>query len=292
MISAHAENGDDMIRNPGSSVSDILNSSAIEQGQLVLVAETGVKGSFRLTATNFAGAAQADYFTFALPSGATYAVWLDKDANGTAPTGAAYVAATNKLMASISTGDTAAQVAAAIATAVGVVIGVTDNANGTLDFLAATMGAATAPARHNADDSGNGSLALSLVVAGVNSNHLNKYQKISASDESLYYIYYNVNSEGVDPAPGGTKLEIAVAIADSAATIATAVKSALDGVAKWTTGIVSATLTITDNATGDAADIDAGTGPDAASQLTQGSDASAYGGTAVDSLGNNPSIAG
>lgn len=280
-----------MIRNPGSSVSDILNQSAAEKGQMVLVAETGVVGSFRLTAPAFAGAAQADYFTFMLPTGATYAVWLDKDDAGTAPTGAAYVAATNKIEVDITTGDTATVVAGAIATALGAVaIGITDNADGTLDFLQDTMGDYTAPARHNANDSGNGSFVLSLVVAGVDSNHLNTYQKISASDESHYYIWYNVNSEGVDPAPGGTELEIAVAIGDTGATIATAVKAALDGVAKWTVGISTATLTITDLASGDATDLSAGTAPDSASQLTQGADAPVYGGVAVDSLSNNPAI--
>lgn len=281
-----------MIRNPASSVSDILNTPAAEQGQLVLADETGVVGSFRLTAPAFAGTAQADYFTFQLPTGETYAVWLDKDAAGVVPTGAAYVAAQNKVMASIVTGDTAAQVAAAIATALGAVaIDILDNTDGTLDFTQQTMGDYTAPARHNADDSGNGSLALSLVVAGVDSNHLNKYQKIWSSDETEYFIWYDVNSEGVAPSPGGTAIPITVAVGDTGATIAAAVKTALDGKSKWTTTRNSATLTIVDLASGDSADIDAGNGPDSASNLVQGSDAQPNGAVTVDSLSNNPSIA-
>lgn len=280
-----------MILNPASKTSQLYNQSAIEASQVVCAAEAGVEGSFRLTCPAFAGITQADYFTFALPSGTNYAVWFDKDNNGTAPTGAAYVAAGNQIEVDITTGDTAAVVAAAVATALGLVdIDIVDNLDGTLDFTQQTMGDHTAPSRHNADDSGNGSLTLSLVVAGVDSNHLSKYFKVSATDGTTYYVWYDVNSEGVDPAPGGTGLSISVAIADTGATIATAVKSALDGTGKFTVTRNSATLDIVDLAAGSALDINAGTAPDTFYQITEGSSALVYGGTAVSSLSNSPAV--
>jgi hypothetical protein len=59
---------------------------------------------------------QADYYTFRNPAGVTFAAWFDIDANGTAPTGASYVAATNKIKISILSTDTPNQVVSAIST--------------------------------------------------------------------------------------------------------------------------------------------------------------------------------
>lgn len=53
---------------------------------------------------------QADYFTFENSAGNTWAVWFDIDANGTAPTGATYVSATNKIEVDILSTNTPNQI--------------------------------------------------------------------------------------------------------------------------------------------------------------------------------------
>jgi uncharacterized phage protein gp47/JayE len=54
--------------------------------------------------------AQADYITFENAGGSDYAVWFDIDGAGTAPTGASYVAATNKVEIDILSTDTPNQI--------------------------------------------------------------------------------------------------------------------------------------------------------------------------------------
>jgi len=54
--------------------------------------------------------AQGDYITFENTAASDYAVWFDIDGNGTVPTGASYLAATNQVMISILSTDTANQI--------------------------------------------------------------------------------------------------------------------------------------------------------------------------------------
>ena len=57
---------------------------------------------------------QADYFIFETASGVTFAVWFDVNNVGTAPTGASYLAATNKIEVNITSGMTPNQVMSAL----------------------------------------------------------------------------------------------------------------------------------------------------------------------------------
>jgi hypothetical protein len=59
---------------------------------------------------------QGDYFTFRTAGGTTFAVWFSVNGNVTAPTGASYLAATNKIMVSILNIFTEDQVVSALAT--------------------------------------------------------------------------------------------------------------------------------------------------------------------------------
>lgn len=124
----------------------------------------------RVTAPAVAAATQADYFVLSNIDGETAAVWLDIDADGTVPTGAAYVAADYQIEVNVATGDDATVVAAAIVLAMSTTfpkITITDNVNGTIDFTSTVTGNVAAPARHNADDSGNGSFVVATQTAGV-----------------------------------------------------------------------------------------------------------------------------
>ena len=60
---------------------------------------------------------QGDYYTFESQSGVTFAAWFDVDGNGTPPTGATYVSATNKIQVSILSSDTEDQVTFKLITA-------------------------------------------------------------------------------------------------------------------------------------------------------------------------------
>lgn len=121
-----------------------------------------------ITAAAFASTAQADFIVIYNTSGDSEALWLDKNAAGTAPTAAAYTNATIKTKVSISTGNTAIQVAAAI-DAASVLTGVTLTANGdgTLTLTQSSFLNCSNATRSNADGSGNGSFTLSVTTEGV-----------------------------------------------------------------------------------------------------------------------------
>lgn len=200
---------------------------------------TGSFETFTLTCPAFAAAAQADYLSFSEPGGVTFAVWLDKDAAGTPPSGAIYTAATQKVEVDIVTGNTAAQVAAAVKAALEadvdfVEFDITDQGSGVLLFTANVLGNATNAAPHTENDSGAGSLAVS-VTSGSAATNQNTYFVLRDDDTGLFHVWLNVNGEGVDPAPGGGSvgIEVAVAAAASAATVASAMATAINDHAEF-----------------------------------------------------------
>lgn len=159
----------------GSNWQDVGSSA-----QATSVAKSADCGTAEVTTTTwpaFAGATQADYLHFTAQDGTTFAAWLDKDDNGTAPTGALYTAATNKIEIDIATGDTAAQVTTKARAALAA------NAEVTSRF---TVGAAGSPtdddivltqlstgdvanmAPKSENDGGAGSIAVSVGTAGSN----------------------------------------------------------------------------------------------------------------------------
>jgi uncharacterized phage protein gp47/JayE len=69
------------------------------------------------TIVNTGQPAQADYITFENTAGNTWAVWFDIDGNGTAPTGATYLSATNQIQVSILSTSTPNQIMSALTSA-------------------------------------------------------------------------------------------------------------------------------------------------------------------------------
>lgn len=132
-------------------------------------------------------AAQGDYLHATGQDGSTYAVWLDKDAAGTAPSGALYTAATNKIVVSIVTGGTAAANAALFRAAV------VANAAWAADFTTsavtvATMtltqvntGAVADPAPKDVIDVGVGSITVSVTTAGSDGNVVVSTSRITST---------------------------------------------------------------------------------------------------------------
>lgn len=194
------------------------------------VADTGKFETITITCPATAGATQADYVKVFNPAGTSAAFWLDIDAAGVAPTGAAYVSATNKIKVSIVAAGSAADTGAALAAAANNIIGyaAVDNLDGTVTITqTGAFGPTTAPARHNANDSGNGSFTLSVGQLGVVSNLNSAYYTLQNGSGTSFYIWFSVSSLGVDPAlPGKTGIPVAFAGSASANTIATAIRAA------------------------------------------------------------------
>ncbi len=139
--------------------------------QATLAYKNAVQETYVVTFPATAGATQADYFVIYDEAGNSTAVWLDIDANGTAPTGALYVAAGTKIEVDIATGNSATQVGTAAFTAmngsvtdVSFVDGVDGTVTVTLDN-AAPASSASVPKDEN--DAGAGSIAVGAITAGV-----------------------------------------------------------------------------------------------------------------------------
>lgn len=84
------------------------------------------------------------------------------------------------------------------------------------------------------------------VVADVSGSLNNKYFFINtASNAIAYYVWFNVDSGGVDPAiPGKTGVQVNISANDSAATVGTALQVALDALAGFVaTGTTTVTVT-------------------------------------------------
>lgn len=169
------------------------------------ITTTGIAQEVSVVCPATAGAAQADYFVVCNQLGDSFGIWLDIDAAGTAPTGAAYVATTHKIEVDIVTGDTDAQVAGKVKTAVeldgnwdGFETITIDTA--TLSIICDSLGEAEAPTNHNSDDSGVGSFGVNTEIVGEEiDTNVSIAQKIAdlLDDEGLTMIVdWNVDGYG------------------------------------------------------------------------------------------------
>ena len=159
----------------GESWQDV--GSSAQATPTIKAADCGVAEVSTTTWPAFASAAQADYLHLTARDGTTFAVWLDKDAAGTAPTGALYTAATHKIEVDIVTGDTAAQVTTKVHAVISVhaqlIARFTVGAAGapTNDDIVLTQlstGAVADPAPKSENDGGAGSIAVVVGTAGSN----------------------------------------------------------------------------------------------------------------------------
>ncbi len=100
---------------------------------------------------------------------------------------------------------------------------------------------------------GNAQVETVTTVADV-AGSLNStwFHLFSANNATTYYVWYNINSAGVDPAPGGTGIMVAAATGASANAIATATAAAIDPSSDFVATALSNVVTITDSAFGPA----------------------------------------
>lgn len=99
--------------------------------------------------------------------------------------------------------------------------------------------------------------AQNIVAANLDAKYFNIYDA-----STTYYVWFNLDAGSVDPAPGGTGIEVAVTTGDSVATILGAMKTAIEGATGYTGRIdgneLYITLDVTDKVSSDAADVDSG----------------------------------
>lgn len=128
----------------------------------------GVAEVTTITVPDTASASQADYFMLYNKDGVSFALWLDIDGDGTAPTGANYLAADQQIEIDIATGNTAvfnAQLVKAQMTSL-LFLDVVNNGDGTITITQQKTGATTNAAAYSEDDGGAGSFSVSVDIAG------------------------------------------------------------------------------------------------------------------------------
>lgn len=85
-------------------------------------------------------------------------------------------------------------------------------------------------------------------------------QYITAADASgAVYVWFNLDAGGVDPAPAGRGIAVAITTGQTAAQIATAFASAVDADASFSASPATALVTVTNEATGARTNADDGT---------------------------------
>ena len=124
-----------------------------------------------ITLPAFAGYTDRDYVVAYDTAGVSYAVYGDKTGTSIAPTGAAYLAATYKVKANISSDTTATQVCDRFRTAFNTLTGftaaVTTSGTTTLILTQVSKGAVTNPVPKNLGDTTAGAITVAETTAGV-----------------------------------------------------------------------------------------------------------------------------
>lgn len=219
---------------PNSTVESLNNdtSGQREQSYVQCLADAGVLEKFLLTCPLGSAVVQGDFFHFVNLTGTKFAVWLDKDANGTEPNGTVYTAANQKIEVNVTAAMTAAQVAAAIKLAVEAdgdfaEFTIVNNGNGTLTFTSTLYGNLTNALAY-AEDEVSASSMVVAVTAYVASSLQNKYITMYDKDNDAFNCWMNCNGQGSNPSATGTAIEAAVPAEATAVQVAAALATAID----------------------------------------------------------------
>lgn len=145
-----------------------------------------------ITFDTTANTTQGDFVLFAVAganSSTIYMIWMDIDADGTAPTGTKASTATVSIMVPIVTGGSAAQNAALAKTAIGTLMDTdfTVGAVATADipFTQLASGSVADPDPENALESGAGSLGVTVNTAGADNGVVASTNIITSTSHSL-----------------------------------------------------------------------------------------------------------
>ncbi len=207
-----------------------IADTGVKQVQTVSsIADTGAKEVSDVTCVgDTLGSLNSTYFTFASALDAThYYVWYD-DGAGVDPA----IPGATPIQVIYTIGDSADTIAGLTRSAVTSIAGADVVVTGATDHVIITnklMG--------NSTNAANGTASPGFsysITPGAASNLNSKYYTLSSINlvskaQKNFYMWFNVNSQGVDPAIAGkTAIPIAVAPGDSANTIATAMRAALN----------------------------------------------------------------
>lgn len=245
---------------------------AREQGYITPTAMGGTGEVQTITVPATAAAAQGDYFVLTDPEGVTLAVWLDIDADGTEPTGAAYVASDAQEEVDIVTGGTAAQNAALVAAALEGTgaFSVVDNEDGTLAVTFLKVGNAAAPAIHNTGDTGDGSFLATTTTAGTAPTVQGKYFTV-ASTSTAFAFWFSSSGNGSDPAVADhTAVEIDLGGDESNAEYLAYIVSKIAGEAGLSAELDGSRIVVANTLVGAAVDLGAGDSGFTVSTASQG----------------------
>lgn len=282
--------------NPNTLVANItLYPEAFsESAKFTPVADAGVFEVQDITFPAVSAMAQGDYAILKNKAGTTFALWMDINANGTAPTGAAYVASNVKIKLGVATGDTAAAVRTKVLAALtlaGTLVNLTHAAGSTtteVKFTSTKLGNVDAPAIHNTGDTGNGSLLVSTVTGGIASSLQNKYFTFNKSG-TAYAAWLNVNNEGVDPTVAlKTMVPVAIVGGATIAQISLAAASACEALAGINSKNAGTYFVVAADLPGNITDAAAGDSGFAVAILRQGKTETYSPGYAVSSISLNP----
>lgn len=163
------------------------------------------------------------------------------------------------------------QVAAASPADSRLVLGETINVTGSTDFLATAAAVATIGSRAE--------VTTVLCVGDTAGSLNNKYFYLNSNlDTTEYYVWFDVDAGGTDPAIAGkTGLQVAISAGDSAATVASALQAVIDAEADFGASVATDTVTITAAAAGPVTDAsDAGTTGFTITVTTQGAQTITY----------------
>lgn len=250
-----------------------------EQTKITCLSDLGAYEVTSITVPATAAAAQGDFFYIENQAGDSFAVWLDIDANGTAPLGPIFTGADTAIEVDIVTGGTAADNKALVLAAITAGFAAADMtaASGGSAIITVTqdlLGVTVDAAGHNAAEDAAGSFTVSVSTQGAASNRQNKYLQLQQGDGSTSrYVWLNVGAEGVDPSGTGTALEAAINPGVTAAQMASALASAIHADTHFNAEASGADVYVWAAASGNAlnaADVDTGF---TVSVLAQGYDA-------------------
>lgn len=275
--------------NPSQRVDHLKTSSdhIPEVSQIMCVADTGVLNVTSITTVaDVAGSLNSKYFTFKTAADAhKYYVWFNINSAGVDPavaghTGISVAGATN-VSASTLGGAIRTAISGSAAAAFVTVTGSTSS----VVITNKASGTSTAAA----DGTAATGFTITTSTAGVASNLNSKYFSFQDAIGDTYYAWFNVHSEGVDPAPASqTGIVVALSLSDTAATVASLLAAAVDAQASFLAVSDGAMVQITNATYGSAVDIvDGDSGLTLATHL-QGQSGRYRAAQSPESINNNP----
>ncbi len=288
-----------MILNPSQSVGNLKGDlgGSVEQSIVNIgTPDTGSFFSFLMTMLAGASIVHRDYLHWTLPNGDKVAAWFNLTTeDDTAPSGALYTAADIKIAVVIDPAvqTTAALVATEFDTAVAAGLGYAGmtrvKSSADITVTSDSLGAGVTPVGKTFDDGSDGAIVPSVLAPGTAAALQNTFLPFENEAGDPFYLWFNVNSEGVDPSETGTAVEVALDTADLPAAILTAMASAVNGMDDFVASNEGSVLSMSTKLEGDAVDISEGDTGFTVSVRTQGKTEKFTPAMSVGSLTNDPS---